>query len=80
MLKNDGTKFTYLNRSFELKEDGLRNEDLASLGTKVSDFGLKQVDLFSRAAASDFEETIDNRIQIDFVLVRHFELLTCPGR
>ncbi len=74
-----GRKFAYLNRSFELKEDGLRNEDLASLSAKVSDFGLEQLDLFSRAAASDFKETIDNRIQINFVLVRHFVLLTCRG-
>jgi hypothetical protein len=43
---------TYLDRSLKLEEDGLRNEDLTSLGAKVTDLGLKELDLLAGSATS----------------------------
>lgn len=60
-----------LDGSFKLKKDGLRNEDLASLGAKIANLGLEQLDLLARSAAPHFQEAIDYRVKVDFVLVRH---------
>jgi len=43
---------TDLDRSLKLEEDGLRNEDLTSLGAKVTDLGLKELDLLAGSATS----------------------------
>lgn len=64
-------KRSYLDGSFKLKKDGLRNEDLASLGAKIANLGLEQLDLLARSAAPHFQEAIDYRVKVDFVLVRH---------
>lgn len=65
------TRNAYLDRSFKLEKNGLRNEDLARLRAEVSDFRLEKLNLLSGTAASDFEETVDYRIEIDLVLVGH---------
>lgn len=62
---------TYLDRSLKLEKDGLRNEDLTGLSAKVSDFSLKKLDLLAGSAASNFEEPIDYRVEIDLMLVCH---------
>lgn len=49
----------YLNRSLKLEQDGLRDEDFASLGAQVSDFGLEQLDLLTGATATDLQEAVD---------------------
>jgi hypothetical protein len=46
---------TDLDRSLKLEEDGLRNEDLTSLGAKVTDLGLKELDLLAGSATSHLE-------------------------
>jgi hypothetical protein len=63
-----------LNRSFQLEQDGLRNEDFPSLGAKVTDLGLEQLDLLAWATAPHLQEAIDYRVEIDVVLVRHCEV------
>jgi hypothetical protein len=63
---------TYLDRSFQLKEDGLRDEDLAGLCTKIANLGLKKLHLLSGTAATDLEQPVDYGVEIDFVLVCHF--------
>jgi hypothetical protein len=68
----------YLNRSFQLKQDGLRDEDLTGLGTQVTDLGLEELDLLAWTAASHLQEAIDYRIEVDFMLIRHFGILASP--
>ena len=55
---------TDLYRRFKLEQDGLRNENLAGLGAQVSDLGLQQLHLLSRPAASHFQESIYDGVQI----------------
>jgi hypothetical protein len=44
-----------LNRSLEFEENRLRDEDLTSLGAKITDLGFKKLNLLSRSAASHLE-------------------------
>lgn len=64
---------SHLDRSLELEQNGLGNEDLASLGAEVANLGLEQLDLLARAAAPHLQEAVDYRVEIDFVLVRHLD-------
>lgn len=68
---------TYLDRSFELEQDGLGDEYLAGLGAQVSNFGLEQLDLLAGATATDLEEAVDYGVQINIVLICHG---ICVGR
>lgn len=61
----------HLNRSLELEQDWLGDEYLAGLGAKVSDLGLKQLDLLARTAATDLQEPVDYRVQINVMLICH---------
>jgi hypothetical protein len=61
---------TNLDRSLELKQNRLRDEDLASLGAEIADLCLKQLHLLSRAATPHLQEPIDDRVQIN-LLVGH---------
>jgi hypothetical protein len=60
-----------LDGSFELEQNGLRNEDFTGLGAEVADLRLEELDLLAGAAASDLEQPIDYRVEIDLVLVCH---------
>ena len=64
---------TYLDGSFELEKDGLRDEDLTSLGAEVTNLSFEELDLLSRPASAYLKEAVDYRVEIDFVLVCHFE-------
>ena len=64
---------TYLDGSFKLEKDWLGDENLARLGAKVPDLGFEELHLLARAAAAHLEEAVDYGVEIDFVLVRHFE-------
>lgn len=68
----------YLDRSLKLEKDGLRDENLTSLGAQVADLSLKKLDLLARAASPNLEETVDYRVKVDLMLVRH--LLSSPAR
>lgn len=61
----------YLDWSLQLEEDGLGDEDLASLGAQVSYLRLEQLHLFAGATATHFEQAVDDGVEIDIVLVRH---------
>lgn len=61
----------YLDRSLELKQYGLRDENLTSLGAEVANLGLEQLHLLAGTASSDLEEPVDYGIKIDLVLVFH---------
>jgi hypothetical protein len=61
----------YLDGSLELEQDGLRDEDLASLGAQISNLGFKQLNLLARTAASHLEQAVNYRIEVDLVLVSH---------
>jgi len=60
-----------LDGSLQLQQDGLRDEDFASLRAQVADLGLEKLDLLARPAAPHLQETVDNRVEVDFVLVCH---------
>lgn len=62
---------SYLDGSLELEEDGLRNENLASLSAEEANLSLEKLDLLSRPATSDLEQPVNYRIEIDLVLVSH---------
>lgn len=63
--------YAYLDRSLELEENGLRDEDLTRLGAEVADLSLKELDLLSGTAAANLEEAVNDGVEIDVVLVRH---------
>jgi hypothetical protein len=67
-----------LDGSFKLEKDGLRNEDLTSLGAEIADLGFEQLNLLARSAAPHLEEAIDYRVEVDFVLVRHCKCSSNP--
>lgn len=58
----------YLDGRFQLQEDGLRNEDLPSLGAQITNLRLQKLDLLSRPAAPHFQQSVDDRVQIHFLL------------
>ena len=61
----------YLDRSFELEQDWLRDEDLTALSAKVSDLRLQQLHLLSWSASAHLQQPVYDRVQIDIVRVRH---------
>jgi hypothetical protein len=69
-----------LDRSLQLQQDGLRDEDFASLGAQVADLGLEKLDLLARPAAPHLQETVDNRVEVDFVLVCHCSVFFLAAR
>jgi len=71
---------TDLDRSLKLKEDGLGNENLASSGAEVTDLGLEKLDLLARSATADLEQSVDDGVEIDVLLVRHYEKALQEGR
>ena len=72
---------TDLDRRLELEENGLRNEDLASLGAQVADLRLKQLDLLAGPAAPDLKKTVYDRVEIYLVFRHSCDLLLgwCRG-
>jgi hypothetical protein len=66
---------TDLDRSLELKEDGLRDEDLTRLGAQIADLSLEQLYLLAGPAASDLEETVYDRVEIYLVFGHSCDLL-----
>lgn len=67
---------TDLDGSFQLEQDGLRDEDLAGLGAEKAYLGFEKLDLLTRAATSHLKESVDYGIKVYFMLIRHFEILT----
>lgn len=68
---------TDLDGRFEFKKDGLRDEDLPGLGAKETDLRLEKLNLLSRTAASHFQQSVDDGIQIDIVLISHGVRAAC---
>lgn len=66
-------KKTCLDGCFELEQNGLRDEYLASLGAEVPNLGLKELNLLAGAAAADLQETVDYRVEVDIVVICHGE-------
>jgi hypothetical protein len=62
----------YLDGSLELEQNGLGNEDLASLRAEITNFRFQELDLLAGAAAADLEQAIDYRVEIDLMLIGHF--------
>lgn len=50
---------SYLDRSLQLEQDGLGDEDFAGLGAEVADLGLKKLDLLAGAAAPHLQQAVD---------------------
>lgn len=69
-------KISYLDRSLKFEEDWLGNENLASSGAEVADLGLEKLDLLAGSAATDLEQSVDDGVEIDVLLVRHYESST----
>jgi len=63
-----------LDGSLELEQDGLRDKDLAGLGTEITNLGFKQLNLLAWTAAPHLQEAVDYRVEIDVVLVRHCKI------
>ena len=68
-------KSGYLDGSLKLEEDGLGNENLAGSGAEVADLGLEKLDLLAGSATTDFEQSVDDGVEIDVLLIRHYEKL-----
>lgn len=68
----------YLDGSLKLEKDGLRDEDLTSLGAKVTNLGLEELDLLTRPAATNLEQSVDHVVEVDLMLVRHLQ--SSPAR
>ena len=68
-------KSGYLDGSLKLEEDGLGNENLAGSGAEVADLGLEKLDLLAGSATADFEQSVDDGVEIDVLLIRHYEKL-----
>lgn len=66
-----GNEAAYLDGSLELEEDGLRDEDLATLSAKVANLSLEELDLLAGAAAANLKKAVYDGVEIDIVLVRH---------
>lgn len=64
----------YLYRGFELEKDGLRDEDLTSLGAEITNLSLQKLDLLSRPATANLEESVNDGVQVHFCLIGHDEL------
>jgi hypothetical protein len=62
----------YLDWGLQLEEDWLRDKDLTSLGAEETDLSLQELNLLSRSATSDFQQSIYDGVEVDFILVRHF--------
>jgi hypothetical protein len=75
-----GEKNGYLDGSLKLEENGLGNENLASSGAEVTDLGLEKLDLLARSATADLEQSVDDGVEIDVLLVRHYEKALQEGR
>lgn len=69
--RQEGSAGTYLDGCLKLKQDGLRDEDLAGLGAQVPDLGLEQLDLLAGTAATDLQEAVDYGVQVDVVVICH---------
>lgn len=61
---------TNLDGGLKLKEDGLRDEDLTSLGAQITDLSLEQLDLLAGPAAPDLKKTVYDRVEI-YLVFRH---------
>lgn len=62
---------SHLDGGFELEQNRLRDEDLASLGAEKANLGLEELDLLAWAGAPHLQEAVDYGVEINFVLVRH---------
>ena len=47
------------------------DEDLTSFGAQITDLCLQKLDLFAGAASSDLQQSVDDGVEINVVLVRH---------
>ena len=63
---------SYLYRCFQLEQNRLRDEDLTSLGAQVTNFSLKQLNLLSGSASANFQQSIDDGVEIHLLLIRHY--------
>jgi len=70
----------YLNWSFQLKQNRLRDEYFTSLGAKIADLGLEKLDLLPRTAAPHLQEAVNYRVEVDFVLIGHCQNPRQPKR
>lgn len=70
---------TYLDRCLKLEENGLGDEDLASLGAQISNLGLEQLDLLAGAAAADLQKTVDYGVQVDIIVICHGDYVGRQG-
>lgn len=49
----------------------MRDENFSRLGAKKADFCFQELHLLAGSAASDFQQSVDDRIEVYIVLVRH---------
>ena len=70
-----GGKSGYLDGGLKLEEDRLGNENLAGSGAEVADLGLEKLDLLAGSATADLEQSVDDGVEIDVLLIRHYEKL-----
>lgn len=62
---------TNLDGGLKLQKDRLRDEDLTSFCAEIADLSLQELNLLSRPASSDLQQTVYYGIEIHIVLVRH---------
>ena len=65
------TKTTYLDRSLQLKQDWLRNEDFTSLCAQEADFLFEQLHLLAGPGAAHLQQSVYDGVEIDVVFASH---------
>lgn len=64
----------YLDGCFQLQQDGLRDEDFSRLSAEKTNLRFQELNLLSRPATPHLQETVNDRVQIHF-LVSHGEMV-----
>lgn len=54
----------------------MRDEDFSRLGAEITNLRLQELDLLSRPATPHFQQTIDDRVQIHFLISHGVPALT----
>lgn len=67
-------KVTDLDGCFQFEQYWLRDEDLPSFGAKIANLGFQELHLLPRSASSHLQQSVDDRIEIYLVLIRHVGL------
>lgn len=64
----------YLDGCFQLQQNGLRDEDFSRLSAEKANLRFQELNLLSRPATPHLQQTVNDRVQIHF-LVSHGDMV-----